>query len=525
MRVFYGKIMEWLKNHWVVASIIFVFLVVAGWIFAELMGWTDIINSRGATSKGDLLRNLILCIGAIGGVVGLHIAIERQDKFSKQVQVQIDQSFNDKLGRGVQLLADEKVVMRCAGVQILKDLAENADEKQKPIIAKIIYDFFRDNARVKYDSHGNQYSRSEEDGIQDLQDALEILVNLPLSVRVALRANRESQLDFRSLDFSYLTIKCENLEYADCSNSCFYRTDFFVSEIGCVEFENANFKDVSFFKVKFTAVSFKDVNFTAVSFTDVNFTDVNFMEVRFTDVDFSNVRLSIVRFNDTSFMNRGFTNADLTNVDFTDSDFTSVNFMDSTLTNVDLDTVKFENGKFKCINFINSEIDGVWFTDVHVDDIAFKNVKFREVKFVRGHFYSDNTIRISSNLFFPYFVGANVYLPNLKFDAGIQPKEFFDLCYYSVDKWSSGAYNPICKNRGYKRVDPSVDVFVKSSKDWSECPVRMWLKVEDAERQLDYFKRTGADTSIIEVELKRLKKECADFKSALKQRKTKRNKT
>ena len=208
------KIIDWIRNYGLIAIIVIMLfgMVIGGGIIV----YFDFIDPDKKISVGELLRNFILGFGVIGGAGGLHIAIKRQEKFSKQVdvqtaqmQVQADQSFNDRLGRGVELLANENVVMRCAGVQILKDLAENADDRQKPIIAKIIYDFFRDNARVKYEN-GEPRHRTREDSVQDLQDALELLVNLPLGVRAKLRVNREGQLDFHFLDFSYLILKCKN---------------------------------------------------------------------------------------------------------------------------------------------------------------------------------------------------------------------------------------------------------------------------------------------------------------------------
>ena len=58
-------------------------------------------------TDNDALRNLIFAIGGVGAAIGLRFAKIRQDKFSDQVQTQIDQvkiqfdqGFNDRLGRG-----------------------------------------------------------------------------------------------------------------------------------------------------------------------------------------------------------------------------------------------------------------------------------------------------------------------------------------------------------------------------------------------------------------------------------------
>ena len=235
----------------------------------------------------DLLRGLIWSMGGLGAAIGLWFASQRQKALSKQVQVQVGQDFNDRLGRGVELLAKEDIVMRCAGVQILRDLTDNANDRQKPIVAKIIYDFFCDNARVKYDSNKNHCARHEADSIQDLQDALDMLINLPLDLRIILREGRGDDLDFRSLDFSYLTLKCEKLEQVDFSNSCFFKTDFFISNLENATFQGANFMDVVFNRINFKYIHFWDAHFTDVKFRYVRFANVLFWETYFKDVKFN----------------------------------------------------------------------------------------------------------------------------------------------------------------------------------------------------------------------------------------------
>ena len=450
------KLVGWIKDNRFVATIIAVLSVVAGAILVVLiLGVLGCIDLNKATSAGELLRAFILCIGAIGGVYGLHLATKRQKTFSEQVQVQTaqmqvqaNQGFNDRLGRGVELLAKEDMLMRCAGVQILKDLAENANDKQKPIVAKIIYDFFRDNARVKFDSHNNHYPRSGEDSIQDLQDALELLVNLPLEVQKKLRLNRGGQLDFRSLDFSYLTLKCEKLEHIDFSNSCFLRTDFFISEIGDIDFENANFM--------------------RAHFKDVRFTDVDFLGTRLSVVFFRNVEFSTVRFWDVYFMH--------------------TRFIDSRFTDADFDESRFENSKLSRIDFGNAEINNVEFTDTAINDVVVTNTKFKEVNFLGGEFYSRSEIGISSNVGFPRFFGTDIRLTKFTFDDSIKLSNFFELCYYNGDVWSSDAYdNPIEKVREYRHErigGHRHGFFVISAKNWSDQPVREWVKVECLQRRL-----------------------------------------
>ena len=503
------KSIKWILNNWFIALIIAMLFGLAVLILLELVGCIKFFGREKEASAGDLLHSLILCIGAIGGVYGLHLAAKRQKTFSdqvqgqsrqvqllseqvreqakqvqvqsKQMQVEADQSFNDRLGRGVELLAKDDVVMRCAGIQILSDLVKNVSERQKPIVARAIYNFFCDKARVKYDSHGNQYARCEEDKIQDLQDALEFLVNLPLNLRKKLRVNPKNQLDFSFLDFSYLIIKCEKLKQVDFSNSCFVKTKYSIGELEISTFKDTNFMDVNFEDVQFMNVSFTEVNFTGGVFNRVYFRESNFWRVFFKQILFREV----------DFVDDLFRHTRFENVDFMIGEF---------------DNVKFKESIFMCATFSGVDIDGVDFVDVNIDDVEITDTKFREVYFLKGCFYSDEEINISSHLSFPYFVGTDVGVTDFTFDAGIKISDFFQLCYCNQNKWSSGTHNPINKTRRYKKGAHGHDIFVKSTKNWSEQPVQKWVAVEYAHRKLEWVEFTSPSqdsgkVTIAEVEL------------------------
>ena len=466
--------------------------------------WYSLGDNKRVLSENfyALLRNLIWSIGGVGAAIGLWFATQRQKTFSEQVQsqvdqvqvqvdqvqVQVDQGFNDRLGRGVELLAKEDMLMRCAGIQILKDLVENANDRQKPIVAKIVYEFFCDNARVEYDSYGNQYARYEENSIQDLQDALELLVNLPLDVRAKLRVNRKGQLDFRFLDFSYLILKCEKLEQVDFSNSCFFKAKFFISNLEKITFKDANFWDMTFDGVWFMNVDFMDVNFTYILFNNVQFVEVNFRDVFFRQTPFRNVDLF-----DSFFRRAHFTNADFMSGEF--------------------DNVDFIKSKFMGVEFNSVDINGVEFTDVNIDDVTVTDVRFREVDFLRGRFYGNGEIMTSSYLSFPYFVGTDFGVKKFTLDANVDLGLHFQLCYCDESKWSSGAYNPIDKNRRYKKGEHGHDAFVKSNKNLSEQPVQEWVAVEYAQWKL--ARATKKDIANLERELEKAKKSLREIQEEL----------
>ena len=296
------KAVKWVKNKWLIAFVIIgALMFIARKPLAVFVGWLGGIDVDNAVSTGDLLRSSILLLGVIGGAYGLYLSAKRQKTFSEQVQVQVNQGFNDRLGRGVELLAKEDISMRCAGVQILKDLADNANNRQKSIVARIILGFFRDNARLKR-NNDRIVLRTKQDRIQDLQDALDILINLPLDVRARLRANNKFQLDFSYLDFSYLNLECKTIEQIDFSGSHFLRTTFNVNKIKDIKLTYAKFMHIVFTNIKFERIDFT-INgiiyfseFVNVHFRDVDFIDTLFLGIRFIDTEFQDVKLKNVKF-------------------------------------------------------------------------------------------------------------------------------------------------------------------------------------------------------------------------------------
>ena len=292
-----GKVMEWLKNNWLVAGIA-VLSVAALTIFVVIiMSWCGAVSLEGKTSVGDLLRTLILCIGGIGAAIGLDIAIKRQETFSHQ-------GFNDRLGRGVESLANDNIVIRSAGVRVLTDLFNSANKAQKSIVTNIIYDFFHNEARIKYNKNGEHKLIPEEESRQDVQHALDFLVNLPLDARTIMLPNWfvSGRLEFNDIDFSYLNFNCKALERIDFFGSYFYITKFKdkikiedikfnFTEINNVHFHKAEIKNSVFNGEKivnsdFDSVTIEKSNFSRVIFERTSFFDNKIVETKFHDSQF-----------------------------------------------------------------------------------------------------------------------------------------------------------------------------------------------------------------------------------------------
>ena len=254
-------------------SIIFVGGVIMLALAVRLLWEARAIWRDGSELKNSygLLQALIWSMGGVGAAIGLWFSNQRQKTFAKQVQSQVDQvqvqseqvqvqseqvqvqseqvqrevdkNFDDRLGRGIELLAKEDVGMRSAGIRILVNLADNVKKAQKSIVTNIIYDFVRGTINVSSVDNSVPNKKSH----QDVQNALDFLINLSLDERRELLPNRlvGDKLDLSYLDFSYLEFSSQTLENIDFSKSYFNETKFrYGATIESVNFSGAKIEDV-----------------------------------------------------------------------------------------------------------------------------------------------------------------------------------------------------------------------------------------------------------------------------------------
>ena len=284
-------------------------------------------GGAGLEESYESVRNLIFSIGGVGAAIGLWFADRRQEKFSaqvdvqtaqmeaqakqvqvlseqvrvqskqveahveqvdvqskqvqvlsEQVKVQADQSFNERLGRGVELLAKDNVIMRTAGFSILVDLAHNATDAQKPIVGNIIYDFFHEKVKIKRD---NDDDHSEERTGRDVKNALDFLINLSLDEREKLLPKRliDDRLNFSDLDFSQLDIASQTLESIDFS---FSRIDVQMFKVNII-IKNVDFSDSTIENAIFFGAEISNSDFNRGEMIDCHFENCDIEESTFID--------------------------------------------------------------------------------------------------------------------------------------------------------------------------------------------------------------------------------------------------
>lgn len=261
-----------------------------------------------------LLQPFILCLATIAGAIGFLIASERQKTFSDQVQAHVDQSFNERLGRGVELLAKDDAPIRNAGIRVLVDLANNASDAQKPIAANIIYDFFCDKTSIRIDDKEEYIDTIQNENHQDVQNALDFLAGLSPDEQEKLFPNRlvDGRLNFRNMTFAHLYFTGSVLKNIDFSSSNFYMSAFRNDEIINVSFYDAKFR-TSFF-----GMDHNDYN-AQKNLDASNLPQKNIIY----DCDFTFARIE----NSTVFCNTSIESTKFSDIECDASDFLNVEFL------------------------------------------------------------------------------------------------------------------------------------------------------------------------------------------------------
>ena len=488
------KAVEWVKNKWLIAFVIIgVLMFIARKPLAVFIGWLSGIDVDDDISAGDLLRSFILLLGVIGGGYGLYLSTKRQKTFSDQVQVQVNQGFNDRLGRGVELLTNDDTIMQSAGFEVLQDLVDNANDRQKLVIARIVYNIFRDKALIRRDQKNNYSPRSEEDTTQDLQNALSMLINLPLSVQKKLKPTLQNRLDFSNLDFSHLHFGCKKLERIDFSHSCFDKTIFYVPKIVDVVFSNSHFITTGFTTYEAHPFAF-------------------LLEGYYLSYKFGKPI--------ASKMLRADSGKEPEDIIIENVDIERTKFDGAIIENTEfIHGVRFIDADFYGTSCKNVMFTGVQFIDTNFNKVAGKNIKFlSSTYFLGGGFSCVNEMKFSDEFFIPQFIGTFISYTKFDFADEIEPSVCFETCCFSKGNWPSDEYNPMDSDRECEDAYTNWSTFIPSNKHWSGQPARQWVAVECAQWTLDQTKQEEwASKEDIDTAKKGLKEAKKNLRDAQKQ--------
>ncbi len=320
------------RDKFLVSAIIAVPLLGIGLLLIYIFTAAELIEA---------VRVWIFSVGLIGGGYGLVLAAKRTEKFATQVENSQAQLFNDRLGRGVELLSNDKMIMRSTGVRILEDLGKNSSQQETALIINMLKDFLNDKGKLQEvkEKQRKDYKIyalapismkkiSREERI-DLENCLNTILklaerlgednyhlalkNLDLrKLQIQSGKGLPISLEAKDCDFSEADINLANINDImiwDCNLSkttsiggslshvrlsfCYgYMLDIYRSKLDAVSFNWSNLSRVDFRNSKFTGVEFNNCRLDGAGFTGASFEDVTIGNCTFLCTDFSGIDLA-----------------------------------------------------------------------------------------------------------------------------------------------------------------------------------------------------------------------------------------
>ena len=238
-----------------------------------IIGWM-LRSFHEGRADAETIRNAILIIGGLMAFYGLVQATKRQESFAEQVDTQIKQAetaetqlFNDRLGRGVELLANPDKMYCKAGIRVLEDLANSVDViEHKKIIANLLHDFIKNRAAKIYqdDKNGKMAPVPVSRGVDrsDVQLALDVYLGL-----MCLFDETEQRQSFTNLDLSYLNFSSFKLpDNPKDKLKKIHSINFFNSILN-----ECNFKNLELYSCEFFGTQIERCDFTLSSCFDCEF--------------------------------------------------------------------------------------------------------------------------------------------------------------------------------------------------------------------------------------------------------------
>ena len=204
---------------------------------------------------------LILTLGAIGAACGLILAARRSAKFSEQVDTGQKQLFNEQLGRGAILLANDEIIMRQTGIRVLGNLAERTigEPEQVKLVMQIIHDFVC--------SKTSSPSKGKDDIALGIR-TLGYLYN-KLGQKVELKKLVEFLLcHLEGLDLSDAELQGVDFWRAQLQGAYFYYAELQGANLNYAQLQGANFKIAQLQGADFKGANLEWVDCLGVDFSN-----------------------------------------------------------------------------------------------------------------------------------------------------------------------------------------------------------------------------------------------------------------
>ena len=330
------RLWEWIGKHWkrdkfLVSAIIAVPLLGIGLLLIYIFTAAELIEA---------VRVWIFSVGLIGGGYGLVLAAKRTEKFATQVENSQAQLFNDRLGRGVELLSNDKMIMRSAGVRILENLGETSSPQETALIVDILYDFLNSKGKLGELKEIQEKDRkiyrsapismkktSREDRI-DLENCLNTILKL-----VETLGKDNTDLELKNLDLRKLKLTSGEISsiYLYADDCDFSEAEIRLSTLKTTRIVGCNISKTTFkgksltpvrlflcygymldiYRGKFIAMTCIRSNFCRASFAKATLSRGNFLNCNLDGVNFTGAIFKDVEFKNPTLLCTDFSGADL----------------------------------------------------------------------------------------------------------------------------------------------------------------------------------------------------------------------
>ncbi len=292
-----------------------VLVLLAG--IAEAWEWFGLFSAKiwqhGASGwDGEATRSIFLTIGALAALYGIILAARRNDISQKQAETAEKNLFNDRLGRGVELLTHKDMTFRTAGVRILENLGEAS--KEYKIVAEILLDWVRNEISLPFESEEDESPPPEDYASMrlDIGRAIHALGNI-----IPESSNRNIKLNLRGLDLRSLDLSGANLRGAELSSADLEGANLVNAKLEGATLISSNLQGVDLMGAKLAGANLSKANLRSASLYEANLQGANLFK-------------SGCQF--TTHMNTNLQSADLRYADFSNAFLTRTNLLGADLT-------------------------------------------------------------------------------------------------------------------------------------------------------------------------------------------------
>ena len=262
----------------------------------------------------EALRSILFLFGFSLACLGVYLGFRRLAATEKQANTAERNLFNDRLGRGVALLSDDKMTSRSAGVRVLENLAESidADSEEHRLVFNILLDFVRDRAKPLLKPTGDALSLSDKswppteprNNRLDIELAIRALGKItPASMRMQINL---AGLDLRELNLTNADLhgadfRWANLENAILTEGNFQNTNFMQTRLRGSIIAEGNFRGAHMFAATFEGAVLREINFQDADLSSASFEDATVGESDFRRANLRNINLRTRYFSDCDF--------------------------------------------------------------------------------------------------------------------------------------------------------------------------------------------------------------------------------